>query len=226
MRAIALLSKYPKAGEVKSRLKLAPHLTAKIYQAFLRDIETTLIESQSTTQADIFCFFDGKEQTDDFQLNKNIQIKAQRGEGLGEKIINVISDLKDLGYEQIIIIGGDTLDIKEQDYQIAFTNLENEPKQVILGPTKDGGIYLLAHNSLNSSSYLKNVKWGSDKVYKELEKNISETDLMLIELKEKTDIDTIEDLYYTVKKINNKSLTASHTKLALEECFFNDCCIS
>ena len=227
MRAIALMTKYPRIGEVKSRLKLSPFLSLKLYQAFLRDLESLLIKSKPYIYADLFCFFSIEEDEipQDFKFCEEIEIKKQRGKGLGEKISNVLEDLEAQGYQEVIIIGGDTLNLRLEDFEISFLTLESEPSAVILGPTLDGGIYLLAHNTNNETQYFKKIDWGTDKVFSQLETNINQTGQLLIQLKEKRDIDTREDLLESAKEIHNARIIAPHTKNALEECFLNNCCI-
>jgi len=69
--------------------------------------------------------------------NENIQSGLSFGERLGSVCQHVFSK----GFENIILIGNDCLQVNSNS--LLQVNQQLEEKDVVLGPTSDGGIYLL-----------------------------------------------------------------------------------
>ena len=69
---------------------------------------------------------------------------------------------------------------------------------LILGPSNDGGYWLIAFSErlLSTNLYLPfiNIKWGREDVLKQTINNFSSMNLKYEFLKRKTDIDTIIDI--------------------------------
>ena len=69
---------------------------------------------------------------------------------------------------------------------------------LILGPSNDGGYWLIAFSErlLSTDLYLPfiNIKWSSEDVLKQTINNFTSMDLKHDFLKRKIDIDTIEDI--------------------------------
>ena len=57
------------------------------------------------------------------------------------------------GYEKVVIIGSDLYDITPQIIEIAFENLN--VNDLVLGPAKDRGYYLLGMKSIHKPSFTK-----------------------------------------------------------------------
>ncbi|HED08073.1 MAG TPA: DUF2064 domain-containing protein [Ignavibacteria bacterium] len=74
----------------------------------------------------------------------------QSGTTFGEKFYESINQVFEKGYENIIVIGNDTPSLKLTDitFAVKHTSINNS----VIGPSKDGGFYLL---SLNRSDFKK-----------------------------------------------------------------------
>lgn len=70
-----------------------------------------------------------------------VKIYSQRGSTFGEKLTNCFSDAFNLGYESITVIGNDTFGITKERILRCFT--EAGGHGAVVGPSVDGGIYLL-----------------------------------------------------------------------------------
>ena len=74
----------------------------------------------------------------------------QKGETFGERIANAFEFLYGKGFENVIAVGNDCLDIsKETIYRAESVLREN---QMVLGPAADGGLYLIG---LSKAAYLR-----------------------------------------------------------------------
>ncbi len=96
----------------------------------------------------------------------------------------------------IIFIGTDLPDLCHLD--ILETIGELKQNDLILGPSNDGGYWLIALSEklLSKHSYLPfiNIKWSKANVLQKTFKNLSSIDLRYQLLREKIDLDTIIDL--------------------------------
>ncbi|MBU1372992.1 MAG: DUF2064 domain-containing protein [Bacteroidetes bacterium] len=91
----------------------------------------------------------------------------QKGKTFGERITNAFTEVYAKGYENVICIGNDCPELNLNQLQNAI--FETEKGNVVLGPTRDGGAYLIGipKNSFHSASFL-NIKWQKRKTFKDL----------------------------------------------------------
>ena len=96
----------------------------------------------------------------------------------------------------IIFIGTDLPDFCHMDLLNTLTKLKKN--DLILGPSNDGGYWLIAFSErlLSGDLYLPfiNIKWGREDVLEQTIKNLSAMDLKHDFLHRKIDIDTIIDI--------------------------------
>ena len=124
-----------------------------------------------------------------------------QGEGcLGEKMKRQININKKFcaknNIKNIIFIGTDLPDLCHQDLLITQRKLQHN--DLILGPSNDGGYWLigLSEKIMSSHIYLPfiNVSWGTENVLKNTIDNLASTKLKFKLLDKKIDIDTISDI--------------------------------
>ena len=98
--------------------------------------------------------------------------------------------------KNIIFIGTDLPDFCHMDLLNTITKIKKN--DLILGPSNDGGYWLIAFSKrlLSSDLYLPfiNIKWSSEDVIKQTINNLSSRDLTYDFLHQKIDIDTIKDI--------------------------------
>ena len=119
----------------------------------------------------------------------------QRGDSFGERLENAFSDVFDKGFQHVIAIGNDCLDLNETHILQAIDALKTAPS--IFGATTDGGVYLLGFEKCFFNNFdLKNIAWQTEKVFTELTQL---TDNQCITLETLTDIDSSNDLVLFLK---------------------------
>ena len=118
---------------------------------------------------------------------------------LGEKMRRQILINKKNSYAKtrnIIFIGTDLPDFCHMDLLNTLTKLKKN--DLILGPSNDGGYWLIAFSErlLSSDLYLPfiNIKWGRGEVLKQTINNFSPMGIKHDFLQRKIDIDTIIDI--------------------------------
>ena len=129
-----------------------------------------------------------------------IQNFSLQGKGsLGEKMRRQILFNKKFGQTKtrsIIFIGTDLPDLCHMDLLNTLTKLKKN--DLILGPSNDGGYWLIAFSKrlISTDLYFPfiNIKWSSEDVLKQTMKNSSSMNLRHDFLHKKIDIDTITDI--------------------------------
>ena len=187
-------SKYP----VKTRLKtsIGKNKSIWVYNQILK--KTALVLKNIKTDIAVFHYNSiiSKNPFKNFSKWNKIQI----GENLGKKISNAFNWGFEKGYKKIIIIGSDLWDLNEEIINKGF--LELNKNKVVIGPSIDGGYYLLGLNK-KMPKIFEGIKWGTQSVLAETLKLLEHEPYILPEL---NDIDTFEDL------ISNPSLFKIYNK--------------
>ena len=187
-------SKYP----VKTRLKtsIGKNKSIWVYNQILK--KTALVLKNIKTDIAVFHYNSiiSKNPFKNFSKWNKIQI----GENLGKKISNAFNWGFEKGYKKIIIIGSDLWDLNEEIINTGFIELNKN--KVVIGPSIDGGYYLLGLNK-KMPKIFEGIKWGTQSVLAETLKLLEHEPYILPEL---NDIDTFEDL------ISNPSLFKIYNK--------------
>ena len=128
--------------------------------------------------------------------NFSLQGKGCLGEKMKRQIIYNKKYCAQNNIKNIIFIGTDLPDLCHLD--LINTLKELEQNDLILGPSNDGGYWLigLSEKIISSHTYVPfiNIKWGSEKVLQNTIDNFASTKLKYKILDKKIDIDTIIDI--------------------------------
>ena len=183
-------------GKVKTRL------AKTIGEESALNIYTYLLEHTEKTIRNIDCdktvYYSEKVRENDIWDNSIYQKLQQEGEDLGERMFHAFQNAFHNNYEKVIIVGSDLFDLKEKHILEAFNRLEK--RDVVIGPAKDGGYYLLGMKTLHVEVF-KNKEWGASSVFKETLKDLYKSKVhQLVAL---NDVDTFEDMKNnsTLKKL-------------------------
>jgi rSAM/selenodomain-associated transferase 1 len=205
--------KEPVSGFVKTRLAktLGDEKTLALYEHFVNDLINTL---KDTGYEFKLCVYPNN--TLISKVFGNYNNFMQEDGDLGVKMQKAFESQFNQGYEKIILIGSDTPHIPKDYFEKTFKMLDL--KESVIGPSLDGGYYLIAFNkkSFNPKMF-QNIKWSSEVVLKQtLEKTVSYTVQLLYEL---NDIDTQEDLENFYIEYKNSSFKHSKTMKLLDKYF-------
>jgi rSAM/selenodomain-associated transferase 2/rSAM/selenodomain-associated transferase 1 len=69
---------------------------------------------------------------------------AQRGDDLGERMMAAFETLQHLGYDEIVLVGSDLPTLPPASIASALRALRAPTPAIVLGPSADGGFYLVA----------------------------------------------------------------------------------
>jgi len=183
---LIIFTKNPIPGKCKTRLAktIGDVPATELYKVLLR--HTALITVPVNAFKEVH-YSDFVEENDMFP-NSFVK-KIQTGTDLGEKMKNAFAKGFQQGFQHIIIIGSDLLDITTEDINDAFDALETY--DYVIGPAEDGGYYLLGMNKLINNLF-ENKDWGSNTVLQNTLIDLKDEHIALLD--ERNDIDTYEDL--------------------------------
>ena len=185
--ALIIFVRNPVLGKVKTRLAatVGDENALAVYKYLL--LHTKNITWQLEVKKIIF-YADNINEND---LWNGYEKHLQTGNDLGEKMANAFTTLLTEGYKKICIIGSDCLELDTEILKEAFAELDNT--DIVIGPARDGGYYLLGMKEDNTILFSKNV-WGTAVVYENTVVIIKENNLSYSILKELNDVDTAGDL--------------------------------
>ena len=201
-KLLLIFVKNPKKGTVKTRLAKTMG-DEKAYQTYLKLLRFTIeIAGKVNAHKQIWysSFIDWKDGLEEQPSDRSkrsdgydmrFEKKLQNGENLGERMLNAFQEGFDEEFEKIVIIGSDCPDISPEIIEDAFDRLDED--DVVIGPSEDGGYYLLGLKKLIPEIF-KGISWSTDTVFSETVKVLKQKNLGYGELPTLNDIDTEEDL--------------------------------
>ncbi|MCX7769883.1 MAG: TIGR04282 family arsenosugar biosynthesis glycosyltransferase [Proteobacteria bacterium] len=163
--AIGLIFRIPEKGKVKTRLAKEIGEEGALYYYSLMLKEVIKI-SKNIKNSELIGFYRG----DNRNFYSEFPLIKQKGNNLGEIIINATKELKKKGYTKIIIIGSDSPNIPERFFYETFDCLEDY--DYVIGPTEDGGFYMLGCKNDINEDVFNNIEWGSNFVFDNLLNNL------------------------------------------------------
>ncbi|SHG64172.1 TIGR04282 family arsenosugar biosynthesis glycosyltransferase [Winogradskyella jejuensis] len=185
--ALIIFTRNPELGKCKTRLAKAigDEEALKIYKHLLQHTANVA----KKVDAERFVFYSENIQQNDIWDNGFFTKQLQEGNDLGERMENAFETLFSKKFKKIIIVGSDLLDLDTNIIKTAFEKLDKN--DAVIGPSEDGGYYLLGMKSPNQNVF-KNKKWGTETVLEQTKKDFIGKSLYVLETL--NDIDFLEDL--------------------------------
>ena len=191
-RAVIIMTKVPRAGNVKTRLRevLAPAERVSLAEAFLRDAAA---KAEKVCEDTIIAFFPPEESENLKLVLPAAKILApQEGADLGERMRSAFDFAFARGFEEVVMIGTDSPTFPFDYLEQAFDYLETS-SDAVLGKTDDGGFYLIGLRSARPEIFA-GVAWSSPQTFEDVYQNISRLGLHLRETPGWYDVDEADDL--------------------------------
>ena len=190
--AVILFARDPILGQVKTRLRPSfdDETILKLYICFVED------SLEKIRQVDNVKCFVGVSPDNHSGLFKGIEsfgmsLFVQRGKDLGEKMRQAFADRFAEGYNKVVIIGSDSPSLPVSYINKALAS----DKDLVLGPSTDGGYYLIAMSG-KLSEVFSGVAWGTENVLDETLKKIKGTSVSFELLPIWYDVDSPDDLKF------------------------------
>lgn len=212
--ALIIFTRVPVPGRTKTRLMpyLTPKQCAKLHCCFLKDI-ASVCKGRGTdiyvgySMPDGYSMLGGHSMqggNSPFVTGAGCGMDAlcgifgkcagyfpQQGDDLGQKMYHAIESVLERGYKSCVLLGTDVPEVRWEDIQEAFRMLEN--KDVVFGPTADGGYYLVGMKAARKEVFQKQT-YGHGKVLSNTVRSLEAQCLSVGLGKKHCDIDTKEDI--------------------------------
>jgi len=178
--ALAVMTKAPEAGRVKTRLvpPLTPEEAAGLNKCFLRDTAAAISNACSRRPAGppkprhrrvgdadekglkhvhashseagtaqcygvaVYTPVGAKSAYNDI-LPADFSLLPQRGHKFGERLFFAVEDLFKCGFDSVCLIDSDSPTVSAENFAEAVELLSTSEDRVVLGPSDDGGYYLI-----------------------------------------------------------------------------------
>ncbi len=189
--------KNPIPGQVKTRLAttVGNDEAARIY----RELVLAVFGNLKGIDADVEIHFEpagAEPEIRDWlapllgEANVRARYSSQLGGDLGERLSNVISRSFEAGYQKVAAIGTDCPDIAPPILEETWDALDHD--DVVLGPTHDGGYYLIGLRE-HQPRLFRRIPWSTEAVFRTTLDAARVQGLSVHQLPILSDIDTEED---------------------------------
>src|SRR6476660_2381694 len=187
--ALAVVTKAPQAGRVKTRLvpPLTPEEAAELNKCFLRDTAAAISSvcsrrpggdaskmkfehagasrSEAATAACGIAVYTpvGAESAYKDILSADFSLLPQRGDKFGERLYFAVEDLFKCGFASVCLIDSDSPTVPAKNFAEAIGLLSARGDRVVLGPSDDGGYYLIGVKKPHRHLF-EQIDWSTERV--------------------------------------------------------------
>ncbi len=193
-RAILLFVKYPEPGRVKTRLAatVGADAAARIYRRLVAAVIESLPDEEELVVA-----FDPPEKRAEIvawlgaaPAGRRAVFLPQAEGDLGARLERAFAETFALGFENVAVIGSDCIELTPATFTATWQALGSH--DAVLGPSTDGGYYLLALRE-PCAALFRDIAWSTDAVRAETLARARSAGLRVLELAALPDIDTEAD---------------------------------
>jgi rSAM/selenodomain-associated transferase 1 len=192
-KRLIVFAREPVPGLVKTRLAAAigDRAAAELYETMLQDVLKTC---RQLGDAETVVFWACEEESLPRLAERYHCTSRRQSPGdLGKRMQTAFADMFANGSDVCCIIGSDAPDVPLSYLQKAYSVLETQQSDVVFGPSRDGGYYLLGLRQVWPRLFRK-IPWSSAVVLEESLAAARDSGAMVTLLPEWQDIDTVEDL--------------------------------
>jgi rSAM/selenodomain-associated transferase 1 len=223
--ALGVMTKAPQAGRVKTRLvpPLTPEEAAELNKCFLRDTAAAIssvcsrrpvgdaknrgnTHSEAPTAARGIAIYTpvGAESAYIDILSSDFSLLPQRGDKFGERLFFAVEDLFRYGFGSVCLIDSDSPTVSAEYFAKAVELLSKNEDRVILGPSDDGGYYLIGVKKPHRQLF-DEIDWSTERVLKQTIQRATEIGLDVQLLPTGYDVDDAVSL----RRLCNELLAAT-----------------
>jgi rSAM/selenodomain-associated transferase 1 len=212
--ALAIFCRAPRLGTVKTRLAASRgnEFALELYRVMLADSFT--LGCALVPQVETFACFtpDDAFEAGGLQLLWDGPRMAQCRGDLGARMLHCFQQLRMEGAERIVLLGSDSPDVPIQYLSAAFASLEES--DLVVGPSEDGGFYLIGASVPLPDSLFVGITWSSAEVYSRLVENLEHHTprLSLATVPPWRDVDDESDLQELEQRLHETGTSAPQTR--------------
>jgi rSAM/selenodomain-associated transferase 1 len=215
--ALVIMTKAPQPGRSKTRLvpPLSYAEAADLARALLVDQLENLAKFDG---ARLFIAFTPEKAAGFFEsfITQPFTCFPQRGQSLGERMNHAFGHLFESELKNIILIGSDLPALPLALLDQAYGLLDKSAADVVLGPSADGGYYLVGMNRMNTTIF-DGIGWSRNDVLAQTIQKLAGVGLKHELLPECYDIDTARDLGRLQSERNCREVLMKNTFTLLNQ---------
>ncbi|MFH1754028.1 MAG: TIGR04282 family arsenosugar biosynthesis glycosyltransferase [Candidatus Omnitrophota bacterium] len=220
-RTLIIFAKEPTKDTVKTRLAncLSQAQRVDLCKAFLRDA-IDLVKSVECEERILAYAFEKRPTFIKKSVSKEFRLYKQKDGDLGDRMVDVFNFAKEEGADKIVIIGSDTPTLANEFVAAAFNRLDDS--DIVLGPTEDGGYYLIGLNT-PSPGLFKGVEWSTGSVLGQTIDNANALKKKVAILDMWYDVDDEEDLACMIRYLgkDTSGACAKWTRRAIKRIYLD-----
>lgn len=189
--ALLVFAKIPRPGTVKTRLTpvLTPAEAARLYTAFLRDTLRQVVR----LEVDVRLYLAPPLPDGDLDgVPADVSLHEQAGGKLGARMRGAFQETLYAGYERAVVIGSDHPTLPLSFIRQGYRTIES-PESLCVGPTEDGGFYLLGMSSFYPRLF-EEMTYSHSRVFADTLARAAGTSAKLTVLPQWYDVDRPQDL--------------------------------
>jgi rSAM/selenodomain-associated transferase 2/rSAM/selenodomain-associated transferase 1 len=168
---LIIFTRYPEVGTTKTRMIpiLGAEGAANLQREMTEHVLSQVAGPSASNDLAIEIRYDGaNEELMRRWLGSEFEYVLQKGDDVGERMHRAFEDAFESGATSVVIIGTDIPDLTARVVKDAFKVLKQ--KEMVLGPAKDGGYYLIGFPKIAFSPAVADlfagIKWGENDVLK------------------------------------------------------------
>jgi rSAM/selenodomain-associated transferase 1 len=190
--ALGIMTKAPEPGKVKTRLSppLTPDEAAELNRCFLKDLSRSIAKASTLSPARGVAVYTpvGFEAVYEDILPPGFDLLPQRGDDFGERLLLAAEDLFSVGFTAVCLINSDSPTVAAECFAEAAIELADPRDRVILGPSDDGGYYLIGLKRSHRRLF-EDIDWSTERVCRQTKQRATELGLAVHELAPGLDVD-------------------------------------
>src|SRR5215207_6756464 len=187
--AVVVMVKAPRAGFVKTRL--TPPLSAGEAAALAACFAQDAVRGAVLSACEVVIAYtpaDGRA-TLEALLPGGLRWLEQRGRDLGERLEHAAAQSFARGAGPLVFVGTDSPTLPPSFITRAVSSLDAGEADIALGPTEDGGYYLVGLRR-PAPGLFRDIAWSTPHAYAHTARNAARLNLRLLELPAWYDVDT------------------------------------
>ena len=190
--AVIVMARVPRLGEGKTRLRsaLSDEECLRLQEAFARDAVAVAMEAELGPVYLAYTPAEAAAWAED-AFGDRVAAFPQQGDDLGARMVAALGQVEALGFAPQVMIGTDAPLLQPRHLRAALQALDNA--DVCLGPSEDGGYYLVACRTTTRALF-EGIRWGTSEVFDATIRQADESCLRMSLLDTLYDIDTPDDL--------------------------------
>lgn len=193
MNHFGMFAKHWTPGRVKTRLaaSIGIEAAADVYQAFVKTLLQNLNKCGDTREVSIVPFEESRGAFAELAAGR-WRITPQSSGDLGEKMRCYFDSAFAAGARRVVLIGSDSPLLSRADIHAAFERLKTS--DVVLGPTNDGGYYLVGATKTTPPIF-DEIEWSTPTVWEQTLANLTAAGVTHAKLPTRIDVDELSDLH-------------------------------